>query len=144
MEWVHPTDARLRAARSKCEGCHSCIYEAFPSIDHTAHKRAASAAHQVNAREHLAIEYHPTRTNAIKSASSTTRNEVHTSINLRDMRNRQADFIPINSWPATLQRVSLKVNRLQILLIAQFPFDLVEAGQLVIRRPELFQLGEVR
>lgn len=49
-----------------------------------------------------------------------------TSIDLLNMRYRQPHLIPIYGRSSCLQRITLKVNRLQILLLSQLALDLVE------------------
>lgn len=44
----------------------------------------------------------------------------------------------------SLQRISLEVDRLQMFLVLQFPLDLVKGGELVIGRPHLLELLQVR
>lgn len=65
-----------------------------------------------------------------------------TSINLHDVRNRQAHFVPINSRSSSLQRVPLEIHRLQMWLPAQLVLDVLKPVQLVIRRPELLQIRQ--
>lgn len=65
-----------------------------------------------------------------------------TSINLHDVRNRQAHFVPINSRSSSLQRVPLEIHRLQMWLPAQLVLDVLKPVQLVVRRPELLQIRQ--
>lgn len=59
--------------------------------------------------QNLKLAKHPSQKNKEKDQL--------TSINLLYLRQRQAHLIPINSRPLQLQRISLKVNSLKILLI---------------------------
>lgn len=70
------------------------------------------------------------------------RGRLLTGINLHDMRNSQAHFIPIHSWSLGLQRVPLEIHGLQRLFPAQLALDVVETIELVIRCPELLQIRQ--
>jgi hypothetical protein len=56
------------------------------------------------------------------------------------MRQRQSNLIPIHGRAICLQWIALEINRLQLLLVLQLSLDLVKAGELVIRCPQLFQI----
>ena len=79
-----------------------------------------------------------------------TAEEKPTSINLPNLRQRQADLIPINDLIPRLQRIALEIHRVQLLLIGQLPLHLLERLQLVVGRPdflevaEMLQVGQVR
>lgn len=67
-------------------------------------------------------------------------NKQLTRINLLNLRQRQANLIPIQRRLRPLQRVALEVHRRQHLLIPQFALDFLETAQLAITRPELGQV----
>lgn len=60
------------------------------------------------------------------------------------MRYRQPHLIPIQCWRSRLQRVALKVHRLEIFLVPEFAFHFIEARQLVVGRPQLLQILQMR
>lgn len=66
----------------------------------------------------------------------------HTRIDLSDLWQRQPHLIAIDGRPIQLQGVAFKVDSLQLLLILQLTLDLLKAGKLVIRSPELFEVLE--
>ena len=43
-----------------------------------------------------------------------------------------------------MERIPFKIDRLQVLLISQFALNLVEAGELVVRTPQLLQVCQLR
>lgn len=68
--------------------------------------------------------------------------KTHTSINLHHLRQRQPHLIPIQRRLRPLQRVSLKVHSLELLLICQLALHLAEISEFTVTRPELGEVGE--
>lgn len=66
-----------------------------------------------------------------------------TSINLLQLRQSQPNLISIQDWISCLQRISLQIHCLELLFICKLTFYLLEAGELVVRRPKLFELCQV-
>ena len=66
-----------------------------------------------------------------------------TSINLRHLRQRQPQLVPVQHRLALLHRVALEVDFLQTLLVAQRALDLAEIGHLAVAGPDVLELGEV-
>lgn len=55
----------------------------------------------------------------------------------------QLDLVPIQRPLFCLKRVSFKIHRLQIHLVTQLLFNLLEAAELAVAGPELLQLGQL-
>jgi hypothetical protein len=61
---------------------------------------------------------------------------------LLNTRQRQPDFPAIIDGIPRLQRITLKIDRLETFLVCQFLLHFLERRQLVVAGPELLELGE--
>lgn len=66
-----------------------------------------------------------------------------TSINLRHLRQRQPQLVPIQHRLALLHRVTFKVDFLQLLLVAQRTLDFAEICDLAIAGPDVLESFEL-
>ncbi len=67
-----------------------------------------------------------------------------TGINLLDLRQGQLHLFPVHDAVLSVERVALKVDRLQLVLVGELALELGERRQLVIRRPHLLQRAQMR
>jgi len=69
--------------------------------------------------------------------------EKHTGINLPNLRQRQADFVPVHDCVLRLQRIALEIHRVQLLLVGQLPLHLLKRLQLVAGRPQFLEMAQM-
>ena len=89
--------------------------------------------------------YCTTRVNIIRSNQGHVLDRVElTSIDLDDLGQGEANFIPVHRGLVSLQGIALKVHRLELFLVGEFALNFLETGQFAVACPELGQVGKAR